>query len=226
IPQAITGLFKKEIVTEEPEEEFAKKEEISRLQKEIQALKEEGLPVKEIIKEIEVSRITKIEPIKEIIKEIKILDDESLKKIRTILSQQETKVEKLRLAASLGYVNFPPTLSPSGAVSVTTLGTITAGTWQGTAISTQYGGSGANLSAGAQGGVLYMGGSSIMGISAAGTSGEALISGGTGVPTWTNTPSWSTITLSTSVTSPLLTNAGLLTLQTTATAGADDIVLR
>jgi len=213
IPQVVTKLFKKEIVIEKPEEEFAKKEEIEKLQKELQALKEEGLPVKEIIKEIEVSRITKIEPIKEITKEIKTLDDESLKKIRTILSQQETEVEKLRLAASLGYVNFPPTLSPSGAVSVTTLGTITAGTWQGTAIGTQYGGSGADLSAGAQGGVLYMGGSSIMGISAAGTSGDALISGATGVPTWTNSPSWSTITLSTSVTSPLLTtSAGDLTI--------------
>ena len=115
-----------------------KKEEIEKLQKELQALKEEGLPVKEIIKEIEVSRITKIEPIKEITKEIKTLDDESLKIIRTALSQQETKVEKLRLAASLGYVNFPATVGPSGATSLTTLGTITAGTWQASSIEDAY----------------------------------------------------------------------------------------
>jgi len=222
IPQVVTKLFKKEIVIEKPEEEFAKKEEIEKLQKELQALKEEGLPVKEIIKEIEVSRITKIEPIKEITKEIKTLDDQSLKRIRTILSQQETKVEKLRLTASLGYINLPPSVGPSGGVSLTTLGTITAGTWQGTAISTQYGGTGADLSAGAQGGVLYMGGSSIMGISAAGTSGDALISGGTGVPTWTDTPSWSTIILSTSVTSPLYTGTGAVEV---SSAGGADLTL-
>jgi len=138
IPQIVTGLFKKEIVIEKPEEEFVKIGELEKLQKELQALKEEGLPVKEIIKVIEVSRITKIEPIKEITKEIKTLDDESLKRIQIILSQQETEVGKLKLTASLGYINLPPSVGPSGAVSLTTLGTISAGTWQAGSIEDAY----------------------------------------------------------------------------------------
>jgi len=88
-----------------------------------------------------------------------------------------------------------------------------------------YGGTAADLSGAAQGGVIYKGATALAG-SAAGTSGYALVSGGTGAPTWTNTPSWSTITLSTSVTTPLVTNAGILTLQTTTTAGADDIIFQ
>jgi len=139
IPQAIR-LFRKEIVTEEPEEEFAKKGEIEKLlrqaqdkfQKELEELKEKPEKV------IEVSKITKIEPIKEIIKEIKTLDDESLKKILTTLSQQETEVGKLKLAASLGYVNLPPSVGPSGGISISTLGTITTGTWQAGSIEDSY----------------------------------------------------------------------------------------
>ena len=138
IPQVVTKPFKKEIAIEKPEEEFVKKGEIEKLQKELKELKEKGLPVKEIIKEIEVSRITKIEPIKEITKEIKTLDDESLKRIQTILSQQETDVGKLKLTASRGYINFPSTVGPSGAVSLTTLGTITEGSWQAGSIEDSY----------------------------------------------------------------------------------------
>ena len=68
--------------------------------------------------------------------------------------------------------------------TITDAGIINLGTWQGSIITTTYGGTGANLSAGAQGGVVYMGASSILGVSAAGSSGQALLSGGTGLPTW------------------------------------------
>ena len=136
IPQAVTGLFKKEIAIEKPKEEFAEIGEIEKLQEELKKLKEK--PAKEITKEVEVSRITKIEPIKEITKETRTLDDESLKKIQATLLQQETDVGKLKLTASRGYINFPATVGPSGAVSLTTLGTITQGTWQASSIEDAY----------------------------------------------------------------------------------------
>ncbi|XOB41868.1 MAG: MopE-related protein [Candidatus Nealsonbacteria bacterium] len=143
IPKIVSQPFKKvvikkEVPLSEAVVEKAKREIIEAFQKEFKELKEEGLPVREIIKEIEVSRITKIEPIKEITKEIKTLDDESLKKIRTILSQQETKVEKLKLAARLSYVIFPDFLPPKGGTTVSVLGTIGAGTWQAESIEDAY----------------------------------------------------------------------------------------
>lgn len=52
-------------------------------------------------------------------------------------------------------------------------------------VTTTHGGTGANLSAGAQGGVTYMAASSTMAVSAAGTSGQVLQSNTTGAPTWT-----------------------------------------
>ncbi|PIZ55997.1 hypothetical protein COY23_03630, partial [bacterium (Candidatus Torokbacteria) CG_4_10_14_0_2_um_filter_35_8] len=140
IPQAVTGLFKKEVAVEKPKEEkpeeFAKKGELENLQKELKELKEK--PEKEITKEVEVSRVIRIEPIKEITKEIITLDDESLKIIQATLLKQETNVEKLRLTASRGYINLPPVVGPSGAVSLTTLGTITEGTWQAGTIGDAY----------------------------------------------------------------------------------------
>jgi len=137
IPRAITGLFKretkKEIVIEKPEEkEYAQKEDLEKLQKELKELKEKPEKV------IEVSKITKVEPIKEITKETRTLDDESLKRIQATLLQQETDVGKLQLTASRGYINLPPSVGPSGAVSLTTLGTITAGSWQAGSIEDAY----------------------------------------------------------------------------------------
>ncbi|OHA62618.1 MAG: hypothetical protein A2117_01005 [Candidatus Wildermuthbacteria bacterium GWA2_46_15] len=52
-------------------------------------------------------------------------------------------------------------------------------------VTTIHGGTGANLSSGAQGGVTYMAASSIMAVSAAGSSGQVLQSNVTGAPTWT-----------------------------------------
>jgi len=52
--------------------------------------------------------------------------------------QQQADVGRLQLSASHGYINLPPLVGPSGAVSVSTLGTITQGTWQATAIADSY----------------------------------------------------------------------------------------
>jgi hypothetical protein len=99
------------------------------------------------------------------------------------------------------------------ASSLTSVGTLTTGTWNATAIGSQYGGTGQNFlastgvpsissgtwSVNAQlplslggtnanltavnGGIIYSG-SSALAVSLAGTSGQALISGGAGAPTW------------------------------------------
>ncbi len=73
-----------------------------------------------------------------------------------------------------------------GQTSITTVGTISTGTWNGDNIGLAYGGTGASLTAN-QGGIVYSGSSSLA-IVAPGTSGQLLTSGGTGAPTWT-TPS-------------------------------------
>lgn len=52
--------------------------------------------------------------------------------------------------------------------------------------------------------------------SAAGTSGQILISGGTGSPTWTSTPSVTTLDASTNITSPLFSSTGTLQLNVPA----------
>jgi hypothetical protein len=80
----------------------------------------------------------------------------------------------------------------TGDDSITTVGTVTAGTWDATDISLSAGGTNASLTA-VNGGVVYSG-SSAMAITAAGTSGQALVSNGATAPTWkeldlTNLPS-------------------------------------
>mgnify|MGYP006340090163 CR=1 FL=1 len=52
--------------------------------------------------------------------------------------------------------------------------------------------------------------------SAAGTSGQVLVSGGTGSPTWTSTPSVTTLDASTNITSPLFSSTGTLQLNVPA----------
>ena len=86
--------------------------------------------------------------------------------------------------------NNPITTSSTKLSFVPSTGTLTstnyAGTWSGSLIGLAYGGTNANLTAVA-GGVHYSTASATA-ISAAGTSGQFLISGGTGSPTWTSTP--------------------------------------
>lgn len=82
--------------------------------------------------------------------------------------------------------------------NLTSVGTISSGTWNGTAIGLQYGGTNASLTA-VNGGIVYST-SSGFAISSAGGAGEVLTSNGTSPPTWTALPGATEITLSGDVT--------------------------
>ena len=84
----------------------------------------------------------------------------------------------------------------AGSTSLTTLGTVTTGTWNAGIIGLAYGGTNANLTAVA-GGVVYSG-ASAMGITAAGTTGQFLTSNGSGAPSWSTVTTAITITDDTS----------------------------
>lgn len=71
-----------------------------------------------------------------------------------------------------------------GQTSVTTLGTITTGVWNSTLVGLAYGGSNKNMTPVA-GGIVWTDADS-MEVSAAGSAGQALLSGGTGAPTWSS----------------------------------------
>lgn len=120
-----------------------------------------------------------------------------------------------------------------GQSSITTLGTITTGTWSGTAIAANKGGTG--QTAYTIGDILYANSSSTLAVLAGVATGNALISGGTGTA-----PSWGKIGLTTHVSGTLavgnggtgvttFTNNGVVlggaTLSTTS-AGTADQVLR
>jgi hypothetical protein len=78
-----------------------------------------------------------------------------------------------------------------GQTSITTLGTIGTGTWQGTTVAVAYGGTGATSLT--SNGIVYGNGTSAVGVTAAGTwdgtnsVGQLLSVNASGVPTWTNT---------------------------------------
>jgi hypothetical protein len=78
-----------------------------------------------------------------------------------------------------------------GQTSITTLGTVGTGVWQGTAVAVAYGGTGASTFT--SNGIIYGSGSSPLGVTAAGTwdstngVGTILSVNASGVPTWTNT---------------------------------------
>ena len=73
--------------------------------------------------------------------------------------------------------------------SLTQVGTITSGTWNGTVVGLAYGGSGKNLTASA-GAVVYSDADSFE-FTSVGTSGQVLTSAGTSAPTWSNQSSLS-----------------------------------
>jgi excisionase family DNA binding protein len=66
--------------------------------------------------------------------------------------------------------------------SITTVGTVTSGTWQGTAVGVQYGGTGATTLA--SNGLLYGNGTGTVQTTTAGTGGQLLIASALGVPTF------------------------------------------
>ncbi|MBI2620951.1 hypothetical protein HYW61_01865 [candidate division WWE3 bacterium] len=72
--------------------------------------------------------------------------------------------------------------------SLTSVGTIATGVWQGTAVGTTYGGTGQNFGSTAQGNILYFSGAGTMATLAPGTANQVLITAGAGA-----NPSWSFI---------------------------------
>lgn len=104
--------------------------------------------------------------------------------------------------------------------------------WTGNAVALAYGGTGSSLSA-VQGAIAYSGASGF-GLSAAGTSGQVLISGGTGSPVWVNASSLTTgtATVATTATNIAGGSAGQLIIQsdvglsTFITAGATGTFLK
>jgi len=89
----------------------------------------------------------------------------------------------------------------------------TGSVWTGNAVALAYGGTGSSLSAVA-GAVAYSGASGL-GLSAAGTSGQVLVSGGTGSPVWVNASSLTTgtATVATTATNIAGGSAGQLIIQ-------------
>jgi hypothetical protein len=108
----------------------------------------------------------------------------------------------------------------------------TGSVWTGNAVALAYGGTGSALTA-VQGAVPYCGASGF-GLSAAGTSGQVLISGGTGSPVWVNASSLTTgtATVATTATNIAGGSAGQLVIQsdtnlsTFITAGAAGTFLK
>lgn len=69
--------------------------------------------------------------------------------------------------------------------TITTLGTISSGVWQGTAVGTQYGGTGQNFSTEAQGEILYFSAAGVLSSLAVGASGRVLTcQGASANPIW------------------------------------------
>lgn len=90
--------------------------------------------------------------------------------------------------------------------SLTSVGTITSGTWRGSVLDMAFGGTGSALTPIA-GGIVYSTPSGIA-IAGSGFSGQVLVSGGTGVPVWTN---------SLSLNAPLIDNSSVVSCPTVTT---------
>lgn len=104
IPHTIAGLFKKEVAIEKPSPATATEKEIEDLRNQIAELKEKGITVREITKEV--SRITQIEPVKEITYEkiISQINDAALQNVNIQIADLQTEVAK-RLYAPGGVIS-------------------------------------------------------------------------------------------------------------------------
>ncbi len=87
------------------------------------------------------------------------------------------------LNADLLDGNHATAFAPNtGSASITTVGTVTTGTWQATDVGLAYGGTGATLTATA--GAITYSNTTTLALSAVGTAGQVMASGGAGAPTW------------------------------------------
>lgn len=90
---------------------------------------------------------------------------------------------ELKTDLSLNNVENTALSTWTGSSNITTIGTVTTGTWSATTIETSKGGTGTTTSP-TQGGVIFGSSTSAYGSSAAGTTGQILRSAGTGTPVW------------------------------------------
>jgi excisionase family DNA binding protein len=112
------------------------------------------------------------------------------------------------------------TLITTGNLSnITTVGTVTSGTWQGTAVGVQHGGTGTTTLA--SNGILYGNGTGAVQASAAGTSGQLLLANAGSVPTFTSLSGDATLaaTGALTVANAAITNAKLANSSLSVTAG-------
>ncbi|MCD6500943.1 hypothetical protein J7K42_02980, partial [bacterium] len=121
VPQKIASIFKKEkivhvpILTEEEIEELITEraiaeEELKELQETVEKLKEEGIPAKEIVKEV--TRITQVQPVIETTKRVKVIDSKSLVDLTTRLTkveEWETDIQTLRILTTKLQTHEPST---------------------------------------------------------------------------------------------------------------------
>ncbi len=114
---------KEEIVVEKEKTDEEIKQKLEVLQARIEKMEREGLPQKEIIKEIQ--RITQIEPIKEITKELKVLDEESLAEFKTQLAAitgWEADIENLQAITKKLQATPPQTVVSSAPIYIASQG--------------------------------------------------------------------------------------------------------
>lgn len=82
-----------------------------------------------------------------------------------------------------------PTGRLSGSYTgITGLGTITVGTWTGTVVGTQYGGTGQNFVTAPTGDIIYFSAPGVMSVLAPSTAGQVLQTNGAAAPSWTGAP--------------------------------------
>jgi hypothetical protein len=90
-----------------------------------------------------------------------------------------------KTAVGLGSVENTALSTWAGSTSITTLGTIGTGTWNGSIIGVQYGGIGTSYLT--PNGILYGNGTGAIGVSATGNTGQILIGVSSSAPTWLGT---------------------------------------
>lgn len=85
--------------------------------------------------------------------------------------------------AQTGACTFGISATYAGQASITTLGTITTGTWNGSLIPLAYGGTNANLTAD-NGAIVYSDASKLQLLASTATANQVLLSGSSGAPSW------------------------------------------
>ncbi|MCH8741440.1 hypothetical protein IH779_00905 [Patescibacteria group bacterium] len=193
----VTTPFQREIVVRTEKKVIPEnlEQELSRLSEEIQKLKLEGLPAREIIREV--IRVTQIEPIREITREIIRIDESDLFQVKASLAVIDTQISSLEKKTSRGL--YAPSFVPTTSFSVS--GNITEG---GVALSSKY----ISIPGGSLQGDILIGSWARL---AAGATGQFLQTQGVGAD-----PVWA------SVVSGLWTDGGTATY---LTATSDDLAL-